>query len=94
MSKLWLVPVKHSFEYGMFRNILGDIRKAMGVSKPFQELDKIANGITLTNDFNRPLKYIINKSGSNILPKHSMEDVANVIELTIPMALSTNEAGR
>ena len=77
----------------MFRNILGDIRKAMGVSKPFQELDKIANGITLTNDFNRPLKYIINKSGSNILPKHSMEDVANVIELTIPMALSTNEAG-
>ena len=93
MSKLWLVPVKHSLEYGMFRNVLKEIRRAMGSNAPFKAVDHVIDHITLTNDFNRLLKYVIS-NGANILPQHSMEDVANVIELTLPMALSVNRHGR
>ena len=77
----------------MFGNFLTNIRVAMGSNAAFKAMDYIVTNITLTSDFNRLLKYVISNAG-NVLPQHAMEDVVNVVETTIPMALATDSQGR
>ena len=92
-SALWLVPIKHAMEYGVFKRLMLVIRQSMRSPAPFESIDKvIVPNVKLTSDFNRQLKFLCSKS--TVLPGHTMEDVGNAIEVILPMALATVPNGR
>ena len=85
----------HSMQYGVFKDLMEVIRKMMGKAAPFIRIDQtFLPNIRRTSEFNRDLKPVINKKGQNTLPSHTMEDVANVIEVTLPLILATDTNGR
>lgn len=92
-AAVWLVPIKHCLEYGVFRRFLLSIRESTAGKAPFACVDdNIIPYVTLTSEFNRDLKYLHSNNG--VLPTHTMEDVSNVIEVTLPLALATTVNGR
>lgn len=92
LSKHWLVPVKHGFEYGMLKSFFKALQKLIP-KRAFDAVERCIPRIKVCSEFNRTPRQFRGANGK-FFSSYTMEDCANFIETIIPSILSTTPSGR
>lgn len=92
LSKHWLVPVKHGFEYGLLKSFFKALQRLIP-KRALDDMERLIPRITVCSEFNRTPRQIRGSNGK-LFSSYTMEDCANFMETIIPSLLSTTSSGR